>query len=141
MILAIADEEIADQTDGILRGGEADALRRGREAGKRARRSEAIFAADEGVQTFEGQGQVRAAFVISDGVDFIDDDGADVAQIVAALVRREQDVERFRRGDDDVRRTLEHEPALGLQRVPGADGSADAGAEIAAFEGQLLDLC
>ncbi len=64
----------------------------------------------------------------------------DAAQVLAGFARGEQDVERLGRGDEDVRRVAEHGGALFGQRVAGADSGADLGGEIAAFEGELLDL-
>ena len=83
---------------------------------------------------------MRAALVVGHGVDLVDDDGADAGEIGAGFFRGEQDEEGFRRGDEDVRRLLEHGAALGGQRVAGADGGADGRAEIAALEGEFLDL-
>jgi hypothetical protein len=47
---------------------------------------------------------VGAAFVVGDGVDLVDDDGADAAEVLAGLACGEEDVERLGRGDEDVRR-------------------------------------
>ena len=93
---------------------------------------ETIFAADECVEAFEREGEVGAAFVVGDGVDLVDDDGADAAEVLARLARGEQDVKRLGRGDEDVRRVAEHGGALFGERVAGADSGADLGAEIAA---------
>ena len=102
--------------------------------------AEAVFAADEGVEAFEREGEVGAALVVGDGVDLVDDDGADAAEVFAGLAGGEEDVEGFGRGDEDVRRVAEHGGALFGEGVAGADAGADFGAEIAACEGELLDL-
>ena len=81
-----------------------------------------------------------AAFVIGDGVDFVDDDGADVAEVLAGLACGEEDVEGFGGGDENVGRALEHLGALAGEGVSGADAGADLGAEIAAGGGELLDF-
>ena len=83
-----AGEEVGDEFDGVLRGGEADALRRCCEAGEECAGAEAVFAGDEGVEAFEGEGEVGAALVVGDGVDFVDDDGADAAEVFAGSCRR-----------------------------------------------------
>jgi len=83
---------------------------------------------------------MRTAFVVGHGVDFIHDNGAYSPEIGPALLCGEQDVQRFRGSDQDVRRALEHQPALGWERVSRAHGGAHLGAEIAAFESKLLDL-
>ena len=99
-----AAEEVGDKLDGVLRGGEADALRRRGEAGEQVAGRETVFAADECVEPLKREREVRAAFVVGDGVDLVDDDGADAREICAGFLRGEQDVERLRRGDEDVRR-------------------------------------
>ena len=81
-----------------------------------------------------------SAFVGDEGVDFIDDDGVDVAQGFAAAGGGEQDVERLRGGDEDVRRELQHAGAVAGGSVSGAHHGADGGHEIAAGGGELLDL-
>ena len=62
-----------------------------------------------------------AAFIRRNGVDFIDDDGPDRLQYSAAFLCRQEDVERLRRGDEDMRRPFEHLLALRHRRVAGAD--------------------
>ena len=103
-------------------------------------RREAVLAADQGVEALEREDEVRAALVVGHGVDLVDDDGADAREVGAGFFRGEQDEEGFRRGDEDVRRLLEHGAALGGERVAGADGGADGRAEIAALERELLYL-
>jgi hypothetical protein len=88
-----AGEEVGDELDGILRGGEADALRRGLEADQHAAGSEVVFAADEGFEALEREGEMGATLVVRDGVDLVDDDGADAAEILTRLAGGEQDVE------------------------------------------------
>ncbi len=81
-------EEIGDEFDGVLGGGEADSLRRRGEAGQELAGAEAVFAGDEGVEAFEREGEVGAAFVVGYGVDFVDDDGADAAEVFACFCQR-----------------------------------------------------
>ncbi len=83
---------------------------------------------------------MRSTLVVGDCVDFVDDDCPHVAQIVAALLCGQQDVERFRRRYQNVRRMLQHSLALGGQRVAGADGCSDLWRQIAALQSQLLDF-
>ena len=68
--------------DGLDGGGEADALRDGL-TGRAA----------DGVEPRQGQREMRAAFVVGDRVNFVDDDGAHGAQHVAGFGGGEQDVE------------------------------------------------
>ena len=61
-------------------------------------------------------------------------------RICAALFRGQQDVERFRRGDQNVRRAPQHGAALVHQRVAGAHGHADFRHQQAALAGLLQDF-
>src|ERR1022692_4653370 len=92
------------------------------------------------VKPLEREREVCAALVIGDGVNLIHDYGLDIVQDGAAAVGGEQNVERLRRGDQDVRRTLEHVAALFHQRVAGAHGGANFGHQKAALGGQRQDL-
>ena len=130
-----AGEEVGDEFDWVLRGGEADSLRRCGEAGQELAGAEAIFAGDKGVEAFEREGEVGAAFVVGYGVDFVDDDGADAAEVFAGLAGGEEDVEGLGCGDEDVGRVAEHGGTLFGEGVAGADGGADLRAEIAALHG------
>ena len=76
-----------------------------------------------------------ATLVVGYGVDLVDDDSVDVAEVFAGFAGGEEDVEGFRCGDEDVRRVAEHGGTLFGEGVAGADGSADLGGEIAALHG------
>ncbi len=102
--------------------------------------AETVFAGDEGVETLEREGEVGAAFVVGYGVDFVDDDGADAAEVFPALAGGEEDVEGLGCGDEDVRWIAEHGGTLFGESVAGADCGADLGTEVAALHGELLDL-
>ena len=83
---------------------------------------------------------MRSALIIRDGVNLVDDHGVHAAQVLAALLRGQQNVERLRRGDQNVRRRFEHRPALRYRRVAGADSGADRRAEVPALERELLNF-
>ena len=68
---------------------------------------------------------MSAALVAGDGVNFVDDDGAHGRQGAAAAVGGQQDVERFGRGDQDVRRLFGELLPLGHRGVAGADRDAN----------------
>ncbi|OPZ76613.1 MAG: hypothetical protein BWY77_01862 [bacterium ADurb.Bin431] len=94
----------------LYRRGEADAL-------------EGVFG--EVLQAFEAEGQVDAALVPGERVDFVHDDGLDGAEHLSRLGAGEQQVERFRCGDEDVRRLAEHRLPVALRGVAGAHRHAD----------------
>ena len=74
-------------------------------------------------QALKGKGEVRAALVRGDGVYFIHDDRARAREHLSPRGARQKDVERFRRGDDDVRRLLAHAVAQegAAHRLPTVD--------------------
>jgi hypothetical protein len=76
-----AHEQPPDLVDRPLRRRQADPLQ---------------AAAGERVEPFERERQVRAALVLRDRVDLVDDDRLGVGEELPALLRREQDVERLR---------------------------------------------
>ena len=106
--LACARDEAADLLHRALRRGQADALER---------------LLDEPLQPLHRQRQVRAALRARDGVHLVEDQRPDSPQVLARA-RGQQEVERLRRGDQDVRRVPEHLRPLLLRRVAGADGDA-----------------
>ena len=77
------------------------------------------------LQPFEAEGEVDTAFVSGEGVDFVHDDGADGTEHFARFGAGEQQVERFRRGDEDVRRLAEHGLPVALWGITGAHRHAD----------------
>ena len=122
-----ADQEARDRLDRLLGGRQADAQQR--PGGERR-------------QALERQRQMRAALVRRQRVDLVDDHGARRRQHLAAGFGAEQDVERFRRGHDDVRRGAPHALALRRRRVAGAHPGADLdlrqapGAQLLAHSGE-----
>ncbi len=72
-------------------------------------------------EPLQGQGQVRAALVRGDGMDFIHDHGPGGAQHGPAPLRGHQQEQRLGGGDQDVGRVLEHGRPLGRRRVAGPD--------------------
>ena len=91
-------------------------------------------------QAGERDGEMGAPLVVSDGVDLVDDYGADGLQDAAALFGRKQDEERFGSRDEDVRRLLRHaQPVIGF-RVAGAQRGSDRFQGNPVTVGQLADL-
>ncbi len=105
-----AGEEIGDGANWILRGGEADAL-------------QAVAA--ESREPLEREREMGAALVRRDGVDLVDDHRPGGLQHRAPGLRAEQDVERFRRRHQDVRRPAAHPVAFGGGRVACPDPGPD----------------
>ena len=118
------DQQVCDQIDRILRRRQADPHQ--------------ALAAQRG-QTFERQGQMRAALVRRHGVDFVDDDRARGRQHRTAGSGAEQDVEQLRGGDDDVRRAAAHAFPLAGRRVAGAHPGADFDIRQSALAQRLAD--
>ena len=109
-VRARADQQPGDRLDRPLGGGQAHPLHR---------------LPGDVRQPLQGEGQVRAALVPGHRVDLVHDHGAGAAQHGPAPFGGQQQVERLRRGDQDVRRVLEHGGPLGCRRVTGPDRDAD----------------
>ncbi len=106
----------------------------------RRRQADARRAVRQQVEPLKRNREVRAALVIGDRMDFVDDDGLDMAKDDAAAVGGEQDIQRLGRGDQDVRRALQHLAALFGQRVASAHGGANFRHQIAALGSQRKNL-
>ena len=119
------DEEARDLVDRALRGGQADAGR--------------AFVGDV-VEPGDAERHVAAPPVADEGVDLIDDEGADVSQGGAGLGRREHQVERLGGRDEDVGRVLGDRLSLGGGRVAAAHGDADGRQLVAQLGGDGVDL-
>ena len=80
------------------------------------------FRRAQGLDPFQRKEQMRAALSGDERVDLVDDDRVDRAEDLARL-RGEQEVERLRRGDEDVGRSAQHLRAFLGGRVAGADSN------------------
>ena len=90
----------------------------------------------EGGQALQQQGQKDAAFVGAEGVDFIDDAMGDVTERVAGS-GGEQQVQRFRRGDQDVRRPAQEALSFRGGGVAGPYCRSENGQRLAELAGHL----
>ena len=72
------------------------------------------------IEAFERKGQMGTALVVGHGMDFVHDDGLDGPQHFSALRRGKKDVQGFRSGYQNMRRTNQHGAALVRERIPGA---------------------
>ena len=117
-----ADEEAADLLERVLGGRQADPLH---------------ISARRLLQPLERERQVSAALGLRDGVDLVHDHLLDAVEDLRGLAGQHQ-VERLRRGDQDVRRVADHRLALPLRRVTGAQGDLDVGADAAQRRAQVL---
>ena len=122
---SVAGQKVSNFFDRLLGGGKANANRR---------------TMRQRFQPLQRQRQMRAALVIRHGVDFIDDHGFDIAQNRAALLRGQQNVKRLRRGDQNMRRPLQHGPPLVHQGVAGADRGANLRHQQAALARHLQNF-
>jgi hypothetical protein len=120
-----AREKMRDQLNRFLRSRQADANRAPRR---------------QGLQPFEGQGEVRSPFVIRDRMNFIHDDGFNRLENFAAALGGEENVEGFGRCHQDVRRAREHRPPVFHQRVARSNGGSNFGHEHAACARQLKNF-
>ena len=119
-----AGEEVGDGLDGALGRGQPDA---------------GDGAPGERVQALEREREVRAPLVAGDGVDLVDDRGADARQHGASALAREQDVERLRRGHQDVRGLPAHGVARRARGVAGAHHRPDPRPRLAGLDQRAVD--
>ena len=77
------------------------------------------------VEPRERQRKMRPALVTRHRVNFVDHHRLDVGEQRARLLRREHNEERLRRGDQNVRRLLEHALPFRGRRIAGPDRRAD----------------
>ena len=105
-----ADQEAGDLLDRALGGREADAVQ---------------IPPDQRLQPLQRQRQVGAALVVRHGVDLVHDHRADVLQHPPPPLAGEQDEQRLRGGDQDVRRPLDHRRPHGRRGIPRAHLGAD----------------
>ncbi len=94
---------------GPLCGGEADADKPARV---------------QGFQAFQEKRQENAALVGTEGVNLVDDAVTDPAQGFASTGGQEQ-VQRFRRGDENMGRLAQEPLPFHLRSIAGADGNVD----------------
>ena len=118
-----AAKEARDLVERLLRRGETDALWR---------------IGGDAAEALEGEREVRTALGAGDGVDLVD--GTERAEHRAAADAREQDVERLRRCDEDVRRLAQHAGAGARRCVAGANGDANLGELLACLLEPFLEL-
>ncbi len=116
-------EETSDLVERPLRCRKADALRR-------------CFA--DPSQAFERKRQVRAALVRDQRMDLVNDDGLHGSQRFAGA-RRQHQVKRLRRGDQDVRRVAEEARPLDLRSVTRSDGDLRHDERLVARGRQVRD--
>ncbi len=81
---------------------------------------------EQGVEALQTQRQLRPAFGTGHGVHLINDDGVDPAQRLPPL-GGEQQKQRFRRGDEDIRRRAQKFCPLSGGRIPGTHTHGDRG--------------
>jgi hypothetical protein len=117
-----ADEEPPDLLQRVLRRAEPDPLH---------------VAAGRLGEPLERERQMRAALGLRDCVDLVDDHLLGAIEDPRRLAGEHQ-VQRLRRGDEDVRRFADHRLALLLRRVAGPDRHLHVGADPAQRCAQVL---
>ena len=90
-------------------------------------------------QPLQAERQVRPPARIDHGMDFVHDHRAHRAEHLPAALCGQEQVERFRRGDQDVRGRAKHRGAAGGRRVPGAHRRTDADGGQPLAHGELAD--
>ncbi len=91
------------------------------------------------LQPFERQREVRTSASADHGMDLVHDHRANRSQHLAASLGRQEQIQRFRRGDEDVRRRLQHRRPLGRGRVSSSNGRGDGGRSDASLRGEPPD--
>ena len=81
----------------------------------------------ESLQPFEEEGEEGPPLISAEGVDLIDDRAADHAQDLPGSLRSEQEVERLRGGDQDLRRGAQHSPPLCRRSITGTQADSHLG--------------
>ncbi len=108
-------EQAGHDLEGPLRRRQSDALQTGAPLGHQVG------------QPFQAEGQMGAPLVAGQGVDLVDDDRVDAAQYRPRGRGGQQQVQRFGRGDQQVRWVLAHGRTLGGGRVARTDGHGELG--------------
>ncbi len=91
------------------------------------------------LQPLEREREMTAPLVPRQGVDLVDDDRVHVTERLASTRGGEHQVQRLRRGDEDVRGPAEHLGPLARGRVPGPDLDPDRLGEEAFPRGEVVD--
>ena len=118
-------EEAGDLLDGRLGGGQPDALQCG--------------CSGDGLQPLERQREVCSTPRTDDRVDLVHDDRAHGAKHLPAAVGREEQIQRFRRRHEDVRRRPQHRRPLRLRGIAGPHGGSDPGRTQPGLFGQAVN--
>ena len=121
----LPDEQARHQLDRPLRGGEPDPRER---------------LGGQPIQSLERHRQVGAALVARHRVDLVDDHGVDRLEDRPAALRRDEQVQRLRRRDDEVRRAAEHRGASRRRGVARAHADAQLGVGEPELGSDLGDL-
>ena len=78
------------------------------------------------LQALEAEREMGSAPAADHGVDLVHDHGADRAKHLAASFGRQQQIQRFGRGHQHMRRLAQHGGTIGLGGVAGSHGRGDA---------------
>ena len=81
-----------------------------------------------------------AAFVLSDGMNFVEDQSFGGAEKLPAARRSEQNIQRLRRGDENMRRPAHHRLALPRRRIARAHRHANRRQKNPLAPRQMINL-
>jgi hypothetical protein len=94
----------------------------------------------DGLEPLEREGEVRAPLVAGEGVDLVDNDRLHGREGRPGPFGSQVQVQRLRRGDEEVRRPPDHRLPLGRRGITGPHGDTDGCRFVAELPGHLGDL-
>ena len=92
------------------------------------------------LQPLQRQRKMRASLVVGNRVNLVNDHGFDGLQDFAALRGGQQDVERFRCGDQNMRGMNQERSPFMRQCIAGANGGTDRRHQHSTLPGQLQNF-
>jgi hypothetical protein len=92
------------------------------------------------VEPCDRERKVRAALVVHEGMDLVDDDGARGLKRLPAPLRRQEDEQRFGGRHEDVRWPAQHVLTLARRRVAGSYGHTNGWQKDPVVGGKRRDL-
>ena len=104
------------------------------------RQTDSLRPASQSIQPRQRERQMTSALIVRDRVNLIDNDGPHAGEHFARSFRRQENIERLRRGHQNVRTLAEHPLAIRRLRVARPQTDADGRQRDAALLSQRADL-